>query len=264
MNDAVRKKWRNDLLSDEIWEPDITRAANTKGITKGIYVIGKTTGLHGFMKPGKKCGSGGRRAAYEKIASDLAFEIGLNVPPAVLYYRTPFTPLQEEKVIISLCPDGSCYYWKDLAGIASQDATEAFQKILAIGSGIVALDAWLDNDDRHNKDNTIFAGEPYREAIFIDFCNTMDHKKEWNGGKYDHFPKRSLPDPFKTALDWNIVDGAINRIAGLSDDTIGDIVCRIPDDFLSLDDRNIICCCLAWRKDKLRESLAKWYPGVLQ
>ncbi len=103
MNPAVRDAWRKVVVTTEEWEPHSDQARPVRGGTEagGFLVRSLMTGLIGYLKPLKPRGNNSR-AAYEKIASDLAFEIRVNVPPVVLYRRPDAQPPEPREVHI-LC-----------------------------------------------------------------------------------------------------------------------------------------------------------------
>src|SRR5260221_9106826 len=99
MDDQIREKWRGLVTTDETWTIDEKSGLPLRGEAKGIWVRSATS-IAGYLKPTKVDGKERYRPAYEKIASDLAYEVGVNVPPAVLYVRPDVTAEKPSPVVI--------------------------------------------------------------------------------------------------------------------------------------------------------------------
>lgn len=261
MDIEVKKRFRSLVLSDEDWIV-VPSAKPAKGESGGCFVTGAKSMIGGFLKPGKK-NPGWHRAAAEKIASDLAFDSDINVPPTVLHNRTNALPNQEHYVAVSLCPSGGCLEWTDLlVPNPSKAQQQLLRYVLKSASGIIALDALLDNDDRPTLGNTIFACDEEPPHFFLDFSNGMNRNGKWTNERYQTFAKPPpLPQIFLDSLSVDITRGAASRIAAISDATVEEIVQRIPDDFLPPDERTNLAKWLIWRKNHLCSSFEKWYPG---
>jgi len=89
-NEEIAGRWRATAIAPWAWTP----ARNASG-TLDVVVEGEAGGLmvtcpelggrRAYMKPLKKGSRAGfERAAREKIASDLAFDLKVPVPPVVL------------------------------------------------------------------------------------------------------------------------------------------------------------------------------------
>src|SRR5207244_7574605 len=100
--------WRDQSLSPDSWK-ETGKAGEAEGEGAGYYV---TCGpVNAFAKP-STLDPAVCRAAHEKIASDLAFDLGLPVPPAVLL-RCPKPPVgNQPNVVLSLIPFLAVHKWR--------------------------------------------------------------------------------------------------------------------------------------------------------
>jgi hypothetical protein len=274
MNAAIREAWRKTIVTDEEWKQhaDAARPVRT-GEAAGFLVRSGGTGLIGYLKPlNAPRGPGHARPAYEKIASDLAYEVSVNVPPVILYRRSDAKGAEPKEVSISFSWGGASP-WSDVFNIESADGgaqpggLAAMIKRLAAGScEVMALDAWLRNTDRHNPGNAILAygsEEDPGQLFFIDYANAMDYDGEWSKAEKNHQVFRRLPCP--PILAGNAVkarvQAAARRIADLGDTVVAEIICRIPDDFLLPAARRNLLEWLLWRKQHLVSAFDLWYAG---
>ncbi len=219
------------------------------------------------------------RAAYEKIASDLAFEVTINLPPVALYRRPDLAELDDPSpdgearlVALSLVPRIR-WEWRFLFDCSRADGgmpsslpalAELARQVLAASSGVVAFDAWLGNTDRNNTRNALLArgDDGSCEMLFIDYAITMDYDGKWGQGEFQAYHRLELPAFFAACIRKDEVEAATTRIGNLANDVIREIVGRIPDDFLGVEHRSQLVDWLLWRKEKLRPALDQWYPGT--
>jgi len=240
------------------------------GEAGGFYVRSQPSGQIGYLKP-LNHNPGHPRAALEKIASDLAFEVGVNVPPVVLYVRPDAQAPQPREVAISLVPD-KVFEWQYLfqfgapdGGITLPALAHLARQVLGVSSGVVALDAWLGNTDRNNPRNAILDCTPGTNPgtmFFLDFANTMIHGGQWDEDRYKHFVRVGVPAFFAGAIDQGRVRATAEAIKGLTDAMLEEIVMRLPPAFLAQDARGHLLGCLRWRKEQVLPAWAQWYPGT--
>ena len=172
--EAIAHVWRNEIVSSETWAPVLgAKVSEAGGQAAGYFV---TSGaLRAFAKPSQKS-DGIARAAHEKIASDLAYELALPVPPVVLYdWGSP--PLGEQQfVAMSLCPFGPAHKW-DTVKAAKADPQIAIT-LQPTASAMVPFDTWVGNSDRANGGNLIVnqdTGGPHAavRCAYIDFSYSL-------------------------------------------------------------------------------------------
>jgi len=225
----------------------------------------------GYLKP-LNPRAGHSRPAYEKIASDLAHDIGVNVPPVVLYRRPDAQPPEPREVAISFAWGGATP-WGDLFNINAADGgvqppglAGLIRQFVGASSGVMAVDAWVRNTDRHNEGNAILAhaGEgDLGQLFYVDFANAMDYDGHWSADKGNHqaFQRPPVPPLLVACAVRKRVEEAAQRIADLADSVVADIVTRIPDDFLAKSARDQLVAWLVWRKQQLVPSWSQWYAG---
>jgi hypothetical protein len=95
--ETVADAWRLETLTSLAWSSP-GNPGEAGGQAQGFFV--KCGGLTGFAKPSKQANEppdAPPRAAHEKIASDLAFDLRLPVPPVVMWRRQVSTPGQEAR-----------------------------------------------------------------------------------------------------------------------------------------------------------------------
>lgn len=272
MDLGIRDRWRKEVVSSEEWKPHSDTARPVKpGEAGGFLVRSVQTGSVGYLKP-VNARAGPSRASYEKVAADLAYEIGVNVPPVVLYQRPDAQPSQPKEVSISFAPRRAMR-WGDLFNIGAADGggktpapTARIKQMVADSCGVMALDAWLRNMDRNNVGNAILAydgDEDPGQLFFVDFANSMDYDGNWSAGANNHQTFQRSPPPLLLAGNAvkSRVEETAKRIADLPDDTVAEIIRRIPDDFLAQVAREKLLVWLLWRKQNLVPSWGHWYAG---
>jgi hypothetical protein len=270
MDPAIRSRWRQEVVNTEQWERHLDQARPVRsGEAGGFLVHSAQTGLIGYLKPLKSRGRYSR-SAYEKIASDLAYEIGVNVPPVVLYRRPDAQSPQPREVSISFAWGGATP-WGDLFDIGAADGgvqppalAALIRRLVAASCGVMALDAWLRNTDRNNPGNAVlaYAGEDDPGQVFyVDFANAMDFDGHWSAGNHQTFQRLPVPPLLAACAVRKRVEEAAQRIADLPDAVVADIVGRIPEDFLAAAVREQLLEWLVWRKQRLVPAWGQWYAG---
>ena len=191
MDQAICKEFRDQVVTGDAWVVDTSVNRPTKGESRGFWVRSNQRSITGYMKP-RRYVAGRYRAAYEKIAADLAFDAKINVPPTILYKRddAPLTPKREEQfVCVSLVDDAETYEWSDYFPPESSDlqvtkcrnATHALLKNTFVNCGgctAIPFDALVDNDDRHNNDNTLLVFREARIEHFLGFSKCAQFRKQ--------------------------------------------------------------------------------------
>lgn len=250
------RKWREKLWSSEEWtvhpeQPD-------PGEAGGVRVYSDSAPFGAYLKPTKNKRDETPRAANEKICADLANDIPLPVPPALLYFRRDVVT-DPAHTVLSLWLADEIWRVKDLRAL-SDPPWDLAGPALARGSGIIAFDAWVGNVDRNNERNTIFfeRDDGNVQVAFIDFSYSLDKDRRWiddsDGNADVDFPNL-LPELRDHASEDRLLS-AIEAIEDLSEEDIRDAVSRIPDRFLDQSRRETVVQTLLERAENLRSSLA--------
>ena len=100
--EALKKKWRNDLFSTDPWVRNPVDQF-VPGDSRGFRVKHASVPYGGYLKPTKsRAEKNPSLAAHEKIAADLAADLGLPVPPVLLYDRPDAPTSEESRCCVSL------------------------------------------------------------------------------------------------------------------------------------------------------------------
>lgn len=257
--DDLPAVWRDDLFTERIWQRHPDRSIQ-KGEAGGFVVRSPGFPHLAYLKPTKICEENRPRAAYEKIASDLGYEVGLPVPPVLLYRRENAPEKEESRTCISVVVYEEQWEWGDLWEIELPDAArEIMRQALAENSGVVAFDTWLGNADRRNRRNAIFG--TFRDApaqaafMFLDYSNSLNMGDRWGEKGFETIEVPKLPEVFLEAIDRGVLEEAVSRIESMDDNVINEIVARIPDDYMAPQHAEIVTAGLRARKKIVRDAL---------
>lgn len=175
--EAIAQVWRGAAKSEDTWKESTgARAGEAGGETQGYYV---TCGpLNAFAKPSKVDASV-PRAAHEKIAADLAFDLKIAIPPALLW-EWPKPPIGDQPlVVLSLIPFLPAHKWQVVKAVPELEASLK-QELRIAASGLVAFDTWVGNTDRPNDGNLLVSKDRQdapgtTRAAYIDYSYSMSH-----------------------------------------------------------------------------------------
>ena len=223
--------------------------------------------VNGYAKPSKIDGSEkpNPRAAHEKIAADLAFELGLPLPP-VLLHRWPDAPPQGDQrfVAISLLPFLNTHKWQLIEAVPEL-AAQMKLELKPVASALVPFDTWLDNGDRANGGNLIVSkargdlSKPLRVA-YIDYSNSMIC--EWRNRAHTDIPLRQIYPTSQEDADVAAMETMLKQIEDADPAMIKVVVTRIPDDFATKPMRDQILDGLLHRQSRVRAVLKAVTKGI--
>ena len=253
-----------ETCNGEDWK-ETSKAGDAGGEASGDFVTSGT--INGYAKP-SKIDTGPKpypRAAHEKIAADLAFTLGLPLPP-VLLHRWPGPPPQGDQpfVAISLKPFLNVHKWEHIAAVPAV-AQQIKLELRAVASVFVSFDTWLDNGDRANGGNLIVSkdstdpAKPLRVA-YIDYSNSMFC--EWRNRTFTDIPLRQIYPTDQKDADVSVMEDMLRRIEEIHPDKVEGIVGRIPDDFATQAVRSQILDGLLHRQSRVRAVLKSVYGGI--
>jgi hypothetical protein len=140
--ESLAAAWRErcETQGDD-WR-ETSKAGDAGGEASGYFVTSGT--VNSYAKPSKIDTSPmpNPRAAHEKIAADLAFELGLPLPP-VLLYRWPGAPPQGDQrfIAISLRPFLNVHKWQQVEAVPAI-AQEMKLELKAVASALVPPLHW--------------------------------------------------------------------------------------------------------------------------
>lgn len=263
--EAASQQWRAEVLTGLAWTV-VGSPGERGGEAQSFFVRSGHAG--GYAKPGRNQPPVTQhpRAAHEKIAADLAFDLGLPVSAVVLWDRGKVSSPNERYLSISLLVFTPAFTWGQIEGQPGLVQRLA-PAISETASAMTAFDTWVGNTDRINANNLLAQLDdrqdpPLARAAYIDYANSLSYgwranETAWmHGGAVGWYPTQVAPDLAATAE-------GIDRIEALPTDVIEEVVGRIPPGFLTDECRQVILKGLLHRKRTLREIMRNSYPGLV-
>ncbi len=214
------------------------------------------------------------RAAHEKICSDLAFDLGLPIPPCVLWAPTT-APIANgsARLSVSLLAFTRPNKWSTV--LTKPETTgRILPQVAPIAAAMAAFNTWVGNTDHDNGGN-VLATEDTSEAqvvvrvAYIDYANALSMKFGADPAAPENWTTRSVVrpyprvDPYRPGMpDLATMAAVVQRIEALPDPTITEIVERIPAAFITDGRRRTTVLGLLHRKTVLREWMRAEYPEL--
>lgn len=256
--------WRKECVSKATWSKATNQAGAVTGISRGYFVESKSIpGRRAYLKPvypEDEAAEGLKRcaAAREKIAFDLAYEVGLGafVPPAVLFENP--TPAKGNgraaAITLVLFPDQHSWAQIRRIDIDSSPAGIALARFFSEGSRVLPFDTWLGQTDHGDHPHNVVLGfNPENRAnsslVFLDYANSMGFDGSWPRGA------APFPDLILKNHDAEAIRETIKRIEELDEKTIQAITGRIPELFLPKDEASALADELIQRRMTVRTDL---------
>ncbi len=221
-----------------------------------------TSNLSGWIKPARQVPAASlprvlAELANEKIASDLAFELGLPVAPVVLVNSDPGMGLSPILAVsLSTLPQGRRF--TERSNLAHWNLAE----VIRIASAMSAFNTFVADGDHGGNDGNqtidVLPGTPATTAMsFFDYAISLTHGWDTNALQppaqpmtpVGSFDKSVISD---TQLDRQEVRRFVNRIETLPDDKIRNIIFRLPDAMISPNLKNSLFVFLVQRRSLLR------------
>lgn len=267
----IAAEWRGLVDPPYQW----TKCANQAGALAdyregeggGFFVQSDAlAGRRAYLKPRQPDASRAIcRAAREKIASDLAAEVGVCVPPVVLARR--FDAVGEENyVCVSLVMYPRQWSWGQVRGLLSDRGTTAVGMSVAAlvpksAAQGLAFDTWVGQTDHADHPHNIILGlDPADESdrcfVFLDYAMAMGVKDAWANDGHTACPVAPFPPYMLQNLDRKALAETITVIENVPEPRIRDIVGRIPASYLPKDRGAVIADGLVARRLLIRSALA--------
>jgi hypothetical protein len=166
--ETLAASWAGTPLTAEAWKDE----GFLGGSESNPFKVSSGT-LAGIAKPGRKKPDNICRAAHEKIASDLAFELRLPVPPVVLWdMGEPADATRERYVAISAWAFPQPLPWGQGTAILTQQHTADASQVM---SAIQAFETWISAGDRKADHALTYlpAQDSPLQLAFIDYAYSM-------------------------------------------------------------------------------------------
>lgn len=262
---TIADEWRKSAISPHCWSACKNQTGLQRGEAGGYKVEAPGVDRVCYLKPAdprpdehNHC-----RAAREKVASDLAFDLGLCVPPAQLTIRENPPTGCTRQVVVSLIEYPRQWTWSKvkLIRIDDEPAGLALAQALSRCSPHLAFDTWLDQKDHNDHpDNIVWGYDPGTPGdssiIFLDYANSMGFDGSWAGNGWRQTVAPQWMPLMKQHMDRTALRRMIEKIERFPEDGLRKVVERIPDEYLPASQKGIILNGLIGRRGAIRAALA--------
>jgi hypothetical protein len=262
-NDEIAKDWRSRPISPLSWKPCQNQAGVVESEARGCYAEADGFPRRVYMKPieALRDEATHARAAREKIAADLAFDLGLPVPPVQLTMYQMTKGMIPAGVSLVMYPVQWSWDQVKTAEVKPTVHGAALAKVLGACSPMLAFDTWVKQTDHHDHPHNIIWGYdpedlPDSRVVFLDYANSMGYDKSWRTGGWAHVVEALFPPLLLKYLDKKALAGAVRSIAEYPEASIREIVTRNPESHLSKEQQDLILEGLVGRRKLVEGALA--------
>jgi hypothetical protein len=221
---AIDKAWCECASSSDQWKS----TGLGWGTNNGPIQLQNSAGVLGVQKPGDaRQLNNPHTAATEKIVADLAYCLGLPIPPITLCDRGASAG-PPRFVCVSAWAFEQALQW----GQAEPGMTSAQRDaLLPWASAIMPFESWISAQDRQNPGNMLVGLSPSGQVAgaWIDYAFSLDYA--WQG----NLVAGCAVCPLYPALGnpvAEMVKMTVDRISALDDGVIEGIINRVPADYL--------------------------------
>jgi hypothetical protein len=189
--------------------------------------VKNANGVTGVQKPGLAAPTNPHTAATEKIVADLAYHLGLPIPPATLWDRGPSAGAPRY-VAVSAWAYEKPHTWAEVdAALTPAQRAE----LIPWASAMLPFESWIDAQDRQNAGNVVVgtAANGAALAAWIDYAFSLDHV--WKGNPVTSCHAPPIYPPVGAAMNDVMIEVA-DRIGRVENAVIEGIVNRIPSEYL--------------------------------
>jgi hypothetical protein len=265
-NARLCKAWRGLVELEGGWSKSASQGGGLFEVARdgeagGFFVsLEAYPGRRAYLKPLKR--QSHRRAAREKIAADLAFELGLSVPP-VLLTENGKTADAERFAAVSLVMYPIQISWGAIDDRLARGEPAEFAPMLprlpTAASQALAFDTWVGQSDHVKPSNIVFGYEDGRAAqgrlVFLDYAFSQGIFGGWDNANHLKCGAAPFPKRLCATVESAAVSDMVQRIESLPDEVITDIVRRIPFQWLREEEGTPILTGLLARRRLVREAM---------
>jgi hypothetical protein len=220
-DEAIADQWSRETLTSETW----TLGGPIGTGESGSIHVTSASGRRGACKPALAA-DGTPRAAHEKIAADLAYQLKLSVPACCLWTE----PSSGTLYSISVWAFDQALKWGEIHAKLTQtfiqNAAPAF-------SAARVFHTWIDDQDHHGNDGNVIVDVSSSDGMpgvaFIDHAFAMSRNPNFASSAVQPLAVHYIPQNFSNA-------GAIAKMCQYINDLeasmIEEIVRRVPAQFL--------------------------------
>jgi len=268
-NREIAREWRAIVELPGAWRRASSQAGGllvaAPGEAGGFFVeVDAVPGRRAYLKPLKK--HGWRRAARGKIASDLAYEVGVSVPPVLLTVNEK-VPDAERWACVSLLMYPHQFSWGQIRNFLAEGESPIVPEISALmsapASRAIAFDTWLDQTDHNDHPSNIvfgYEGSAYQSGVFVflDYAFSMGVSGTWKDEGFRACGPAPFPPRMCGSLSVPVLEQVISAIEAVPDDVVLDVVQRVPWQWLPDDEKQVILAGLLGRRRLVRAALGRY------
>lgn len=262
----IAEQWASIAVSPWEWKRCANQSgatgARTSGEAGGFFVSSDAVpGRRAYLKPIRR---GRSRAAREKIASDLAQRLGVAVPPVLLYERRDAKANEERHVCISLLMYRKQFAWSILREylppqrVTPPDWTPILTCLPFEAAAAMAFDTWVDQADHNDHPSNMLLGfddERAARLVLLDFAFSLGTHKRWQNEGWQKIGVAPFPPSLALLVDKPTLKRVVDDIQRIENDTIHDIVERVPAQWLSHEEKALVLQGILGRRACLEELL---------
>jgi hypothetical protein len=273
-SERIAGVWRENGFLSLRWVAAPSQAGTLSNIPAeagGLYMTCDfLNGRRAYVKPTKRSAPHHARAAREKIAADLAHDLGVRVPPVILARRED-CGTDEEFVSASLVLYPRQFPWaemRDFVPIDDEFGNILRDRIRNSASSAFAFDTWVGQPDHNDHPhNIVFGFEPGNTLassfIYLDYAMALGWGELWKHGVPQVCDPAPFPPGMMQFLDTDRLSEIVAQIEAFDEDVLRDVVYRIPETHLVEEQKSLIFQGLRERRHLLRAALTPYLPGGL-
>jgi hypothetical protein len=236
-----------------------------------------TLGRPAYIKPRSPMVA--EAAALEKIASDLAHDLGVDVPPVILTDPPSGWAASSREVCASLVIYNFQLHWggsqhgvklppgsavKDDPNLHARAALlrqTTWGRMVAEAIPVAAarafvFDAWVDQPDHNHPSNIVWGldtHDPSRHGLCF-----FDYEMALGAGGWGPVAPVPFPEELLAGMDRREVAATVARVQGFAPETIHAIVDRVPSRFMNAARKTDVIQHLTARREHLGEALSRF------
>lgn len=242
--EALADVWSTSDTTSDQWVPTGRKwGTNSKPIE-----VKNQNNLRGVAKPGEAINDRCLRAAHEKIVSDLAYALGLPIPPVTLWDRGDAFAGSGRLCAVSAWAFPTPIEWQH-----QRPKLNAAQLALAgtAASAMRAFDTWVAASDR-KADHVLVSDDGDAATLklaYIDYAFALSY--EWIGVVGPQAdPRPAWPDGLP--VDQAAAEALVSEMERLEEQRIAEIVNRLPPGCFVDGAKDVIIKGLLERRPRLR------------
>lgn len=237
--------WSTSAITTDTWNP----TGKKWGTNSQPFEVTSQNNVRGVAKPGALINDRCLRAAHEKIVSDLAYILGLPVPPVTLWDRGQ-GHVGDRYTAISAWAFVKANEWQIVRPRLTAAQIEAAKRI---AGAMRAFDTWIAASDRKG-DHVLVSDDGLQDSMSvaqIDYAFALSY--EWCGivGAQAN-PRPAFPDG--VGFDPVACDEMAKSIENLEELRIIEIINRVPVEYFSAvaNAKDVISSHLVRRRGELK------------